>query len=311
MNMNTRNSRTLTKQLIKSSLGTTASPQKRWRHRAEGWGKSAALLELCAPFQKQRSFLFTCSDDEAYDVFSVVDGRDALPLLAAGVRSAEEARDFLSRHGLDHLIEDNFMVAKEAAGRGLTPRRVFEAASDLSAFRDDPNFMDAVDAGSQDSIVSMNRADIYAVSMEILKGTIDYSHLQKIGLPRVAKASYSGNYDEMMGYLRKLVTKELSYGIYIMARTMKLADKKSFHGLDALELLGKYGFEKMKTVMDYYLDVMNLSGNVEILGDLSDAYDAGVSIELSAEGIVQGLTCDQIVASFTGEVHSAVAKGWL
>jgi hypothetical protein len=55
---------------------------------------------------------------EALDVISTVNPDNAIPMLAHGVRSAQQAREVLSEAGLTNLIEDNSLVVNTALQNG-------------------------------------------------------------------------------------------------------------------------------------------------------------------------------------------------
>lgn len=84
--------------------------ERKHRVKPDEWTGDEKLKELCASKLKMNMFnrpaSYECTDGEIYDVYSTVESKDIAPLLAAGVRSAEEAQTFLKDAGMEHLIVD-------------------------------------------------------------------------------------------------------------------------------------------------------------------------------------------------------------
>lgn len=94
--------------------GVKSAPSK-WRYDVDD-SLRAVCTEKYNPETKIR-----CSGEEIYDIMSTVDDANILPLLSVGVRSGEEAREFLTEHELDHLIIDNAHWTKERIENDMDP----------------------------------------------------------------------------------------------------------------------------------------------------------------------------------------------
>lgn len=88
---------------------------------------------------------------EALEVISTVSPDNAIPMLAHGVRSAQQAREVLSEAGLPHLIEDNSLVVDTALQTGASLDELLDKFSNRrTMFGDSPMmFADGVTASQE------------------------------------------------------------------------------------------------------------------------------------------------------------------
>jgi hypothetical protein len=128
---------------------------------------------------------------EAFEVISTVSPDNAIPLLAHGVRSARQAREFLSEAGLIHLIEDNSLVVNTALLTGASLDELLDKFSNRrTMFGDSPMmFADGV-AASQERWLERRVPGSGDVTLRqmIDDDLIDLEHVKFIGAERFRSA---------------------------------------------------------------------------------------------------------------------------
>jgi hypothetical protein len=131
------------------------------------------------PKSDAHNYRFLASDVEYYDLMSVVRPWDAANLLARGIRTADEAREFLAEHDLEHLIHDKPEIAQELL-RGKFNSNFAASYLDeiLDADAEPAHALDWVKACSMKSI--MYQAE--AIKDEMLSGQVSYAELSSVGI---------------------------------------------------------------------------------------------------------------------------------
>ena len=283
---------------------------------------------LIARLGVDTSARFTASDAEIYSVLHVVSPANTLILMKAGVRSAEEAFQKLDELGLERLMEDNSVLARELLGRRVYPETYF---STLATYGDEsPYFLDTVECLSIDALF-----DYDFIASGIRTGNIRLSDVKALGTARIKK---SEAYAELMNILQKFANGTAQYS---MSDVKLIFDLYSPHPVtisEALKLNETYGsgfgtdIAPTSFTMRLFrqLQHMNLhpqhSADVLKYGiSLEEAYiegsqhimptpeamiafhDAGVSVE----DALRGLTPQQIDAMNNHEIAPSVSGGWL
>lgn len=310
---------------------TNDAPTKKWRQRADEWPADEALKDFCSHYQRERSYVVECTDNEVYEVMGAVSGANALPLLCAGVRSKEDTVAFLENHGFAHLIEDNEAVMMDAQRRELLPVHVMKFMEAFGHYRSD-KFLDAMETFSMTGLRTMQGIPPKEATWMVLLERISLSDIKKIGPTRISNAGTTGypildtlaelhsgtsKYDS--GELRKLLSLK---GIHSIQQTMQTAEKYgmpmalriarnigslSLHEMEKLiSEYGEDGFEETSRYINYVID---LTGRHD-MDSIKSLYHSGVDMKDAARGINEGLTDYQIIA--TGkDVEAPLAKGWL
>lgn len=128
---------------------------------------------------------------ESLEVISTVSPDNAIPLLAHGVRSAQQAREVLSESGLTHLIEDNSIVVNTALLTGASLDELLDKFSNRrSMFGDSPMmFADGVTASQERWLERRvpGSGDVTLRQM-IDDDLIDLEHVKFIGVERFISA---------------------------------------------------------------------------------------------------------------------------
>lgn len=173
-------------------------PKQMERNREDGmWGEMDERLEGTGRVAKSAYYGFTASEEEMYGVLSVITmSGNVVKLLSEGVRSAEEARDYLSRYNLDDLIVDRSAFTDEALRKNVRTES-FVRHSGIIKPRHDPS--DAVDAVIF-AASPLGETNHHALN-DILEGKISYDDIKRIGS---SKLKPWGRVEAILPLLRKL-----------------------------------------------------------------------------------------------------------
>lgn len=275
---------------------------------------------------------FTCSDEEAYSVLSVVGFDDALALLNAGIRTKHEAQDFLAEHNLRYLEEDNSELVREAIERKMPAIPAIEGFKYANPQR--PTYFDAAEAYSIKTLRDATGSPIGIPHM-VLMDEISLEDIKHIGATRLAKAEKNmimGVTDELKAIhagtskydidtLKKLIIKEEeNYGSYLIdsirfANTygadLVLGLKNYYRGLNNLDAM-----RKSELTVEDKGKIIQLEDNLEArkisipLDNVMKLHDAGVPETKIIEGLEAGLSVPEIIALHEG-VEASLTSGWL
>jgi hypothetical protein len=273
---------------------------------------------------------FTANDTQIYSVLSVASPGNALLLLKAGVRTAEEATERLDELGLGRLREDNSALTGEMLNRRIYPETYFSVlANDGDA---SPNFLDYVEYNSIDALF-----EFHEMGMEVKAGSIKLADVKALGVGRIKKSEADKEIREYLRACADGTTKTTMNDAKI------IIDKygNEFMEIDyAMKINSRYGSE-FGTVIEPDGFVMGLSRRLTARGednariakvikygllvraatyadesvltavpsemDMVQLYDA----EVPPERVAQGITAQQWDAIKNNEVAPSISGGWL
>lgn len=289
---------------------------------------------------------FEASDIEMYSVLSVTTPSTALELLAAGVKSGDEAEEWLFTEGRvgeleNHAEEARQMLSRRVAAQfylmgieRLTDEQVATAKPEL--LHDYLEFF---------AIRSIMRKDSPAVADEVLSGEIRLSDVRDVGIDNlktgnrleIARPAFKalkqgtdkfsiedlrhallqfGSYNNVAAHVGYL----LKFGSDSLARLNNLG-AGSIGGMNLGDLADRTGASDEDTldVIDYTSRLVEASGlkvKPRSWGDIADLlekgkllHDSGVDVQYAAERI-HDEEPQVIVATFNG-TPKAVSSGWL
>jgi hypothetical protein len=173
-------------------------PKQVERQRKTGvWGGMDERLGTTGVISKSHYYALTVSEAEVYEVLAVtaVYG-NAIKLLSEGVRSSEEARNYLTRYGLDDIIKDRSELTQEALRKNVSPDDFVMYGRMINPRHDPSNAMDAV-LFAASPLAEGN----FEAQSDILEGNISYADIKRIG---VSKLKASGRLGEILPLLRQL-----------------------------------------------------------------------------------------------------------
>jgi hypothetical protein len=311
--------------------------QKRWNVNKSQWGPSDDELNSLCTERFTYSQAYDCSEAEAYDVMSVVSPENTLPLLAVGIRSAANARQFLAETGMPHLQVDSSALTDQAIARGIPARLFIDFVGKHSNYTGRDTFFDAAECWSipelrdTDYVRSKQSSPPLKPLCEmILDDEIAWSDIKKIGFRAVAQRSRGA--DRLVNHLIRLHNGSSGFkSASEIAEVIKVGS--SSIDLDIADLYGIAGYRKMgqkeqrwtaNNLRDAFRErqhspeerfriyeyVTKVGVNPDPKGMIS-LYEAGVSAEKAREGINNGLPANQIIGLNSGEVSPSISSGYL
>lgn len=288
------------------------------------------------------SFTPEVSDIEAYGLLSVLEPRNAVPLMDSGIRTSAEARAFLKKHNLDRLIVDRSAHAEEALRRRI-PAQAYLKLCESETIQNVP-LPELLDA-----------AEVYAMGFsvelyqDVLRGYALLSDIKAIGAPTIRKApndvrefiwdlkegTSTFNHEQIREIVRK--TSKERIGLFEAA---DLADV-----IGAEEVVNRYSILASYYMMSFVNRVMeqasddakatvtksdliiHYDGMVKVRDEIDDKdsphwekLNYADSIEMVKrsigpregwEGIRNGMSVQQILAVRDHGISQSVSSGWL
>lgn len=288
---------------------------------------------------------FYANDVEFYDVLSATTSTgNALELMMKGVRTAEQAREYLSTHGADHLIADRSELTQEALKRNISPHNFITAYEKLTPEERESEFLlDAIEFMG----TSLNEGLNGSLKNDIIKGEIAYADIKALGITKLKSHSRGSALSSVLWNLNKGGTD------YTIEDIRELLDRaiaeKATHSLltfaaDTLHYDGPENLRKIKSLdaldtehysyvrsdqasahdgktrqhvyalMTYAAQVKahisrGLFGKSVFLTD--DFYEAGIPVEIAADVINAGGTVPQAKAIHEEGIENSLSGGWL
>ena len=310
--------------------------QKRWRVNKDKWGACDEELKSLYTERFKPSQTYDCSDAEAYDVMSAVSPENALPLLATGIRSASQARRFLTDEGVDHLKEDNSILADQAIARGLPAPEFIDFAGKYSGYTDLTSFFDAAECWTNTELRDADAArskntpsPLKPLREMILDYQIAWSDIKKIGFRTVAQRSRGA--DRLVNHLVRLQNGTSGFkSASEIAEVIRVGS--SSIDLDIADLYGIAGYRKIdqknrlvandlsdalrerehspEERFRIYEYMMKVGRTTDYRGMIA-LYEAGISAKKAHEGITNNLSANQIIGLHSGEVSPSISSGYL
>lgn len=194
---------------------------------------------------------FEASDVEMFDVMSAVPTTGlALELMMRGIKTADEARYFLSIRGMDDLATDRSDLMNGALERGITPEQFISAYNSMEEeYRDSPCLLDGIEFKTTPLNYSFNGF----LLGEIVNGRVDLEDVKTIGTSRLKSHNRAHS---MTDLLIKLKAGEADYTVEdLKAFVIRAADAKTDARdfLRAARFAEQRGFELLQTKRDFDL----------------------------------------------------------
>lgn len=279
-------------------------------------------------------YRFRASDAQVYEVLSVTGNGTALALLQSGIRSRDDAENYLMDNGFERLLTDNSAYAQEAQARGIDPKWYFQQTR-LSSDEDlsDPLFWDALEV-TNSAALSYNQNLRHSVR----NGEIRMADIKTVGATRISKSLGQNEIEEA---LVKIASGEANYSASdLKAVIEKFGDQSNVLMESALALTEDYGVdyalsirnpkphimavndimkdngddpERIKSTLTYYddLDAQGYGGNCAFETTMSNVlrfHDAGVS---AADAYSGKITLTQLDAIDEHGINASLSSGWL
>jgi hypothetical protein len=315
---------------------TASTERERWRVNIDKWGDGDQDLKfICAEYHPAEQ-TYECSDAEAYEVTTVINPANALPLLAIGIRTADAARRFLDEAGASYLKAEN-SLAEQAIDRGIPATEFINFASKHPGYSNHDTFIDAAEAWTHPAIkqgykqrAAQTHSVLKPLTSMILDGDVAWSDIKEIGIKTVAHRSMGS--DRFVHHLERL--KNGTSGFRSAAEIADLLSDESISikALDLADVYGLEGYRNLPSANNWTAIRMNASlrerdhskaERFEIFQyalrvglnpeptDIIALYEAGVSSEDARLGLVSKFTAHQIIGLHSGEVAPSVSSGYL
>lgn len=295
----------------------------------------SAVRPLLAPYMYYK---FECSDAEAFEVMKVVDARNVIPLLAAGIRTKEAAEAFLDSKGLRGLTMDNGDFVLKVMERGISPQAAIQMRSDLpdTPFTQ-PHYLDAMEAHGYKSLREAESG--FAVTHRVLSGSISVVDLKILGAVRAASGGsnsqimeeleliHSGQSNMDAETLLKVITKANPKNIKSDPFTVNTVVRQArVYGPDMVLNLRRVHSLSTQTQALSQFEEDNLEvGKMLVWEDrmaalkgeymppklVAEFYKAGVSFEDAAKHYEEGMTLNQFLGINESGISPSVSGGWL
>jgi hypothetical protein len=293
-----------------------------------------AVRPLLAPYMYYK---FECSDAEAFEVMKVVDARNVIPLLAAGVRTKEAAEAFLDSKGLRGLTVDNEDFVMKVMSRGITPQAAIQMRSDLPDFSfDHPHYLDAMEAHGYKAL--REAEGNFGVTYRVLSGSISVSDIKVLGAVRAASGGansqimdelsmiHSGQSNMDAETLLRVITKSNPkniksdpFTVNTVVRQARVYGPETVLGVRRIEFMNSQiqAFSQLEEDnlevgrMLVWQDKMDaLKGEYMTPKTVADFYKAGIAVEEAAQRYKEGMTLNQYLGIKDG-ITPSVSGGWL
>lgn len=283
------------------------------------------------------SFTFTASEVDVYAVLSVAQSGDAAWMLARGVRTAEDAVQFLDGHGAAHRAVKRTRLAAEALKRGI-PSTDFMNRMKLAviAHPDDDTDARVIDVLELSTISSLS--DQWGwVAREIRSGVIRLEDIKYLGVSKLK------SYRRLVGIVEALQAvhePDAKFSMddlkYLVDRAAKESTPEVVFRLAAMFLIeeGVGGLKRtgsLKLLRSMAVKYRNGDMMVQRLGyeidfravyeqptgvrfpeqELRDLFDAGVPAERAGQLMSEGLSVSSVIGVVVGGTERALADGWL
>ena len=287
------------------------------------------------------SHRFNASEEEFYDVHSVLSRQNATLLMHHGVRSKDEALELLHKLHLDRLIQPNADLTA-----GLLARRVpfdpYERFSRAYPYTPDAydlkTYLDATELASLRTYQRLETKDGEPLHAGILNGQFDLADVRTMGVERLRG---QGVTHSLLPALTDIKKGRADYDAAYLASYLD-SKGSSVETFSAMRMLNKYGagfMSQMTSVLktikvDALLESAPLERKHAVLlfnsrldelfnadndwdkkllapFEVIEAYDAGLEPERVVRLREEGLSLEQIIGTHKDNISSSVASGWL
>ena len=292
-------------------------------------------------------FPFEASEVEVYAVLSVAKPGDAARMLCHGVRTAEEAREYLLKHGAEHQAVKRTKITADALKRGISSYDFMNRMRLVGvAHPDDDSAPYAMDVLELSTISALNGQYGYVVQ-EVRSGEIKLDDIKYLG---VSKLKSFRRLESTKTALLNVHDPDSKYSLddlkYIVDRAAKESSNakqynsalsflaaEGVQGLKQVEslhlltsILSKYKYRNDKTPSYLYDSAACASAAYEIEfrteyvrqqgaaflsnDDMVMLREAGVPAVVAAQRFNEGMNARSIIAVENG-TEKALADGWL
>lgn len=307
------------------AVSTLAHPVSEELTSGSGWAPS-----------REASFVFTANEAEVYSVLGVAQPGDAAWMLSRGVRSAEDASDFMRSHGAEQKMVERKLITAESLRRGIASTD-FMSRMRLAAVAHpvDSDGLVVVDVIELSTIGSLSEQWGFA-AREVRNGVILLTDIKSLGVSKLR------NRRRLIGVIPALQAVREEDAGFSLSDLKVLVDRAQYQNLSeaefnaVIEYLVEEGVdgvtktESLKTIrlmmvkhydanrsrrVTYEIDFRKVyerkAGESFPEKALVTLFDAGVPAERAAELINEGMPVESIIGVTVGGIETPLAGGWL
>lgn len=299
---------------------------------------SEELLQALPCTYRNENYNYEISDENAYDMFSFLKVNDALHLIHFGVRTKEEALDFLEDHGLSDLVQDNSKMMQEALRRRIPAfsLAVLHGEYGMNGYPQGI-FLDAAEAFSSGTLRSLDGpTSLNTVHLRVLAGDLSMDDIKMVGISRIQKSNAAipvlnslqfiknGSLECTPADVRKLIDKNNDddsistplkwalnsvndYGIDFLLSVPRLMSASAI--AEYFEYQG-VPVPEVKELITYE-GALRKGGGSTSYAKVKALKDGGVDPVVAGRMLAQKESVERILGSHKDQVSTAVSGGWL
>jgi hypothetical protein len=307
------------------------------------WEVDSDLLALTGSTSDDgavRSFSFTVNDLDFYSVRGAVERITASMLLKHGIRSGEDAKNFLKANNLEVLINDRSSLMEKALWKRIPAKAFSEFCSITAEIRglDDDDIIDALGIYMISGYRNARSADSPAAM--VARGWISAADLRTIGVKHIGRSRPIGAVLEALNTIKSGSAKYDAAGLRRLLDFIDADNMEKFDAPDKViqlaDLLGVDAVMSLRSKNWTHRAAARINGRVQpeelgdfliyadkgnltvlgrgIKGDRIDGaialYRAGVDPVAAGERLGEGVDVETILSAHL-DLHTSVVDGWL
>lgn len=286
------------------------------------------------------------SDVQLFDMFSITSASNAAILMCYGIKTPEEAADFMMRKGISHLLVDRRDIMNKALGLRVNawtlleaPRKfgVDELSSDPDLLIKAARLSDSSSLPEWSTNAPLGSGIVYAddktsYAHEVLKGSISYDDVMTIGISVLAQRVMQA--EDICHYLNEIHSGTAGYDIEVLSHVIQKSNYRNRHLASGMAMVDDYGSDFVKSIsnletaiaidMNYddrpvsvRSDMINYSrdGSFGLLetpiDDVVRLFDNDVPPETAYTMLKQKMSVDQIISVLKEGISTSISSGWL
>lgn len=300
-----------------------------------------ASPELCAALGHDsgtwRLATVAASEEQVFDVFSVVSIDNAVNMLDAGINSAHEALEFLDERNLNHLIVDRREMMNEALATRVDSFDMIDMHVSFGMENyDGTTFVEATRVKGSLMLPYVGNGDGTQPGTfyeGVLKGEIDYKDLTEVTYSAISMSSLG---QQAYEGLKAIKNKSVDFGPDFLKKILSRSERDPNVYEGAIQITKEYGEDFALGIVGLQdataLYTANSSRGSEYcrsliefnekyqkdfdnryrkFDDVKTLHDAGVDPSDAAHLKSQGMSVEQIVSARESGITGAVTGGWL
>lgn len=298
--------------------------------------KLSEALDLGTPYQGARNVSFYASEVEAYSVFSVTSDDNAVVLMESGIRSKDEAYQFLEDHDLLHLEQDNSELMDMALRRKLNFNNFVLFMQGAHTKDVDPVlFADAAEANDIKGLREKPGPPERKIPRLILNGDLALADIKAMTTTMIGSNATG---EATINTLIAINKGERDYDAKQLRRILE-ETRGSLTDDETIELINSLGFSTTRSIRDkklgyavhwevkdkdeykynaikrmeavQYANIMSIYRRKDEAKVVVELLESGVDAGDAAKALNKGMTAPQVIAVYGQGAPKSISTGWL